>query len=39
MHVATRQHGRELMTDELADAQLALRAARGLSAMVLTGHR
>jgi hypothetical protein len=36
MHVAARQHGRQFVADQLADAQLALRAARRLSAMVVT---
>jgi hypothetical protein len=36
--VATREHAGKLMADELADAQLALRTAGGLSALMMTGH-
>jgi hypothetical protein len=36
--VAARQHAGKLVANELADAQLALRAARGLSMMVMTWH-
>jgi hypothetical protein len=36
--VAAREHAGKLVANELADAQLALRAACGLSVMVLTRH-
>jgi hypothetical protein len=38
MDVATRQHVGELVTNQFADAELALRAACGLIALVMTWH-
>jgi hypothetical protein len=35
MHVAARKHGRQFVADEFADAQLALRTAAGLGAMMV----
>jgi hypothetical protein len=39
MHLAAREHLGERVTDQLADAELALRRARGrMIAMVTSGH-
>jgi hypothetical protein len=38
MHVAARQHGCQFVANKLADAQLTLRTARRLNAMVVAWH-
>ena len=38
VHVAARQHLGDLVADQFTDAQLALRAAGGLFALMMAGH-